>query len=444
MKCTIYNTAVDSSTHWHIKLSTKNRLQQKFQWLFAKYYQFPASSTTPFIDVPAVSELDDNRTTIIPHEDLHLTDEEKSLLALGPKFAIAPAKKDNIKHCFNIDIAHTALNQLDQSDDNQSANVNNYQSDNVINQSDNVNIQPDNVNNVNGSQSDVITEEATEKSCYKQIKEMGCNFQTPFFNVPQTQDILIEEKLGRLQHNVSKIIDESVLPKSLNLQQSRGLKSLKERDDISISISDKGGEFVVSKTSVHRSLTINHLKSTSVYKWVPPTRQYNGEAQLVKKPTSTTYNNQIISKKSELEGLFNNMWYNICDRENRDYKTCHLLAAHYTSLPTMYTLVKTHKIPIDQNIADLELENIKVRPIVSCSGSPEEKLAWLVAQILKPLLKHVPPHLGNTHDHIVSLSSLPPDELKSLQFYSADISALYTNINVNLCIDNVMDMAAEY
>ena len=85
-----------------------------------------------------------------------------------------------------------------------------------------------------------------------------------------------------------------------------------------------------------------------------------------------------------------------------------------------------------------------MRPIVSCSGSPGEKLAWLVAQILKPLLKHVPPHLRNTHDHNVSLSSLPPDELKSLQIYSADISALYTNINVNLCIDNVMDMAAEY
>ena len=75
---------------------------------------------------------------------------------------------------------------------------------------------------------------------------------------------------------------------------------------------------------------------------------------------------------------------------------------------------KTHKFPPDHDLATLDLELVKVRPIISCSGSPGEKLAWLVAQILNPILNHVPHHLKNTHEHLNILCSLPPEEIVSL------------------------------
>ena len=42
------------------------------------------------------------------------------------------------------------------------------------------------------------------------------------------------------------------------------------------------------------------------------------------------------------------------------------------------------------------------------------------------------------------LTSLNPVELESKNFCSADISALYTNLNIESCIDDIMAMVSEY
>ena len=102
---------VADSYNWHIKLATKNRLQRKYDWLTNKYYQTSVNSSVGSTRVD-ISEPVENRITILPHEGLELTDEEKSLLALGPKFAIAPINKDQIKEEFDIDMAHTAIKLL--------------------------------------------------------------------------------------------------------------------------------------------------------------------------------------------------------------------------------------------------------------------------------------------------------------------------------------------
>ena len=55
-----------------------------------------------------------------------------------------------------------------------------------------------------------------------------------------------------------------------------------------------------------------------------------------------------------------------------DRKFYTLLSSHNTTLSTIYTLIKTHKVPPVVDISTKELEELKVRPIVSCSGSPTE------------------------------------------------------------------------
>ena len=121
-----------------------------------------------------------------------------------------------------------------------------------------------------------------------------------------------------------------------------------------------------------------------------------------------------------------------------------LFSAHNTKLPTLYTLVKTHKIPVGQDISELELESFKMRPIISCIGSPTQPQAWLVTQILNPLLNHVPSHLSNIHSHLQVLSQIPQEELSNLSFFSADIVALYTNLVAEQCINNVLELAEEH
>ena len=80
----------------------------------------------------------------------------------------------------------------------------------------------------------------------------------------------------------------------------------------------------------------------------------------------------------------------------------------------------------------------KVRPIVSCCS-----LAWLCTEILSPLLNLVPSHLNNIYDHLNTLNSLTSHELAGKKFCSADISSLYTNINVHQSIDDVIEFAAD-
>ena len=94
-------------------------------------------------------------------------------------------------------------------------------------------------------------------------------------------------------------------------------------------------------------------------------------------PGKNTYrcNLQESNKQQEdnVENQCNMVWENICQRRNVPSKFRDLFLNHNTTLPTLYTLIKTHKIPPDSNLNDLKFNDLKVRPIVSFSGSPTEK-----------------------------------------------------------------------
>ena len=115
--------------------------------------------------------------------------------------------------------------------------------------------------------------------------------------------------------------------------------------------------------------------------------------------------------------------------------------SYNTQLPILYILLKTHKFDVTSlNSNDDIINNCKVCPIVSCCGSPTEKLAWLATHFLTPLLNHVPTHLKNTLEHLQTLSALTPQQLQNQKFYTADISALYTNLNIDGCINDIIAM----
>ena len=117
--------------------------------------------------------------------------------------------------------------------------------------------------------------------------------------------------------------------------------------------------------------------------WVEPTRLSNGVRRPVQRPTPTTYQDQINKKCADIESECNRLWRTICSNDMElDSRIEDLFISSYSTLPTMYTLVKTHKFPPDTEYSRINLEDMKVRPIVSCCGSPTEKLAWLVTDII--------------------------------------------------------------
>ena len=124
---------------------------------------------------------------------------------------------------------------------------------------------------------------------------------------------------------------------------------------------------------------------------------------------------------------------------------CEFYKTRNSQLPTLYVLIKTDKFNVADITAETDLSQVcKVRPIVSCCGSPTERLAWICTTILSPLLQFVPSHLQNTLSHLERLSQLTPQDLSGKYFCSGDVSSLYTNINIQACIEDLMSLAAEH
>ena len=103
-----------------------------------------------------------------------------------------------------------------------------------------------------------------------------------------------------------------------------------------------------------------------------------------------------------------------------------------------------HNIYVSQIINSSDINSVcKVRPIVSCVSSPTEKLTWLCTHILTPLVEFIPSHLNNIIQHLDHLSQQTPEQLEGKQFCSGDISSLYTNINIQSCIDDIIALLDE-
>ena len=87
-----------------------------------------------------------------------------------------------------------------------------------------------------------------------------------------------------------------------------------------------------------------------------------------------------------VENKVNSTWKNVClQNEIPSFVRKSFIAAN-TDLPRFYHLIKTHKTgPV-----------IKIRPIVSNTNGPTQRISWLLANALKPMLKDIPAHLENS------------------------------------------------
>ena len=395
----------------YVKQHYKDRLQKKFSWLLEKYY--PPTPPPP----PTTTQPADDRVTTLNTDSV--SEQQKSVLALGPNFAVCPRIDQSFKDKVAVDIAQCVFKIRHKHAITQRAN--------------------------SDTSAEVSTPiEPTEESSSSKVRRL-CPFPSPFTSTPDPTHPVLEDKLAQFNRFVQDLVSNTNPQDNLTRFQKDGLRSLLTDRTLHVSVSDKCGEFVVTTKDTHRHLTENHLQETAVYQRVLPTRKINGRIVSVAEPTSQQLT-QLIKKKTEnLVKESNNLRKKISSQRNLDddYKR-RIRVPDHVSLPVMYVQIKTRKNPPERFRSTIPLEQVKVRPIISCVDSPTERLSWLVTSILKPLLNKVPSHLSNLIQHIEMLRQISQEQLARRKFFVADISALYTNINVQGCIDDVIELATEH
>ena len=110
-------------------------------------------------------------------------------------------------------------------------------------------------------------------------------------------------------------------------------------------------------------------------------------------------------------------------------KTIRAIQPSCSRTAELYGLPKSHK------------DNIPLRPIVSASGDPLDKLSWLLERIITQLLVFVPAHLQNTYDYLNRLHTKFPHGLPSGSIaFSVDVTNLYGNVPISEAISFTLDL----
>ena len=406
------------------KLESKQKLIQKTDSLrrsrCTRRQETPEPETTNFVPDPPSTKVSSLGTS--------LSVEETDLLALGPNFALMPKINEELKQTVKTNIAQAAYGMRWRSF----------------------------MEGREETPSDPETDTANPVEPEPQHQQRTAPpFHRRFASAPPIQDLQLEHDLRQLQQVILSRLDTTKSNSNLTPSQRSGLRSLlKRKSDLHISVSDKGGEFVVMDKDVQKRVTEHHIESMcekGVYRFIPPTRG----ARTIAKPTEYSYSNSINSLRNNLETEANDLWSSICSKVNLEKRFSDLFISRDTTLPTLYILIKTHKMRadyfnfnsnsnIDTDLSEPVLSDFKVRPIVSCCGSPTEKLAWIVTTILSPLLRHVPSHLSNIHDHLSTLHDIPPTQLQDMSFFSADVVSLYTNIDIQASVKSLIEFSIEH
>ncbi|EYC21254.1 hypothetical protein Y032_0020g81 [Ancylostoma ceylanicum] len=184
-------------------------------------------------------------------------------------------------------------------------------------------------------------------------------------------------------------------------QGFKEVRSLIANNSIRLSVSDKGGEFVVLPQSLDREITELHLSDTTIY--------------------------QRATEKDFLTQCkrLNDTWISVGKSAGLDERFVSRLKLDKPNCPVFYSLVKTHKIAL-QDMHSMSAEVYKIRPIISCVGGPTDRISWFLNKIVSQLLAKIPSHLSNTEHFLQHLQEARFD--RGCVVESFDVTSLYTNV----------------
>ncbi|EYC25250.1 hypothetical protein Y032_0012g1785 [Ancylostoma ceylanicum] len=202
--------------------------------------------------------------------------------------------------------------------------------------------------------------------------------------------------------------------------QEQEVRNLIADNSIRLSVSDKGGEFVVLPQTLDRDITRLHLSDTTVYRRATE-KEFLAQCRRLNETWIT------VGKSAGLDERF-------ISRLKLDNPIC----------PVFYNLVETHKLSL-QEMHSMSAEVYKIRPIISCVGGPTDRISWFLNKIISQLLPKIPSHLSNTDHFLQRLQNTTFDQNCAIE--SFDVTSLYTNVQNDAALQalsELLDKHARY
>ena len=309
------------------------------------------------------------RVSII--DDIDVSPTAIEILAKGPKFAITPTvSKESLQHTVQLEVAALAY----------------------------------------AMRWNTVMKNLVPNSTKHPSVAKVCPFHS-YRKEPPREDPATEKTIQGLQLDMQRLVEKCDIRMKPNITKAgiRAIHDLTAKEDTVITKSDKGGEFVVMKTSHLRQLCQEHLTDTSTYE------------KLKSNPTDNIRQkvNKNLGRILKLRGFPENVIH-------------HLRTPPSAKTQQFYALPKTHK------------EVLKIRPILSASGGIFDRIGWLLQFILKPLLRHVTAHLRSTADLVSHLESIDQQRLAGKIPVSFDVISLYTNVDTEEAIATALEYTLKY
>ena len=209
--------------------------------------------------------------------------------------------------------------------------------------------------------------------------------------------------------------------RNLSFMQLQALKELKANDDIDVKLDDKGGGFVVADKPDYISSVNNDL---------------NNQRNIVSIDPQTDRENIVRNVNEEIETIVNRMIRSgeISESTGKyiTHKTAGLKLARY------YCNWKCHKYAPTQT----EFSAAAVRGIVSCSGTPDERLCDFLDYLLNPGMQKLRSYLKGTKDFLQWVEKLKtqyPELPPLFGMLTIDYKAMYPSMPDDLVLPAVRD-----
>ena len=182
------------------------------------------------------------------------------------------------------------------------------------------------------------------------------------------------------------------------------IERLRRKKELTIREADKGSCIVVMNTSQYIEEGLAHLADTSTYKHLDRDRTFEVAHKI----------NWALRHHEEVGALDTRQAANLYTDPPK------------TRTQEMYFLRKVHKEPH------------KIRPIVSCSSGPTERISGYLCHLLTPHLSNVKSLVSNTQQVVQTIETLDLSAHPNVTLVSLDVESLYLSIPQAIGIEMVL------
>ena len=204
---------------------------------------------------------------------------------------------------------------------------------------------------------------------------------------------------------------------NLTANERKGIKKLKEREDVVIMQTDKSGRFSVDTKENYKESCKTHIENDAIV-----SEEEHESAQNIINAHSILWTRMLRAGKNYKEG-------------GRRVKNNMTVRNH--SLAPLYSLRKDHK-----NIEDRE-KGPPTRPVCAASNAYNNRLSHLISTILRPVWQNQQTTCTSTEEMIAAIEEANENIDERTTIGSADVKALYPSLDIDFTAEKVSEMFLE-